>query len=45
MICTLSSDSLVEEALGGALAEKSFTESDTKGFYESEVIDCNFYCL
>ncbi|KAK8470218.1 hypothetical protein PHAVU_004G081400 [Phaseolus vulgaris] len=30
------SDSLVEEALGGALAEKSFTESDTKGFYESE---------
>ncbi|XP_068502484.1 probable inactive shikimate kinase like 1, chloroplastic isoform X3 [Phaseolus vulgaris] len=29
-------DSLVEEALGGALAEKSFTESDTKGFYESE---------
>ncbi|KAK7364635.1 hypothetical protein VNO80_13375 [Phaseolus coccineus] len=30
------SDSLVEEAVGGALAAKSFTESDTKGFYESE---------
>ncbi|XP_047178012.1 probable inactive shikimate kinase like 1, chloroplastic isoform X3 [Vigna umbellata] len=30
------SDSLVEEAVGGALAAKSFRESDTKGFYESE---------
>ncbi|XP_027923656.1 probable inactive shikimate kinase like 1, chloroplastic isoform X3 [Vigna unguiculata] len=29
-------DSLVEEAVGGALAAKSFRESDTKGFYESE---------
>ncbi|KHN00684.1 Shikimate kinase, chloroplastic [Glycine soja] len=30
------SDSLVEEAVGGALAAKSFRESDEKGFYESE---------
>ncbi|BAU01925.1 hypothetical protein VIGAN_11128700 [Vigna angularis var. angularis] len=30
------SDSLVEEAVGGALTAKSFRESDTKGFYESE---------
>jgi len=29
----------VEEAVGGALAAKSFRESDEKGFYESEVID------
>jgi len=35
----------VEEAVGGALAAKSFRESDTKGFYESEVIVCSFYCL
>ncbi|RDY02826.1 putative inactive shikimate kinase like 1, chloroplastic, partial [Mucuna pruriens] len=30
------SDNLVEEAVGGALAAKSFRESDEKGFYESE---------
>ncbi|TKY46173.1 inactive shikimate kinase like 1 [Spatholobus suberectus] len=30
------SDSLVEEAVGGAQAAKSFRESDEKGFYESE---------
>lgn len=30
------SDSLVEEAVGGAHAAKSFRESDEKGFYESE---------
>ncbi|CAJ1948018.1 unnamed protein product [Sphenostylis stenocarpa] len=30
------SDSLVEEAVGGALAAKSLRETDEKGFYESE---------
>ena len=37
-LCTLSHDSLIEETVSGALAAKSFRESDTKGFYESEAM-------
>jgi len=37
---TLFSDNLVEEAIGGASAAKSFKESDETGFYDSEVINC-----